>query len=52
MRLSRRQLIGSGIGLGAVAVGLATVDLAGGSPELRESATATGTRSGAGGRPR
>jgi hypothetical protein len=47
MRLSRRQLIGSGIGLGAVAVGVSASALLGGEggpTRLRQSAVATGTR--------
>jgi hypothetical protein len=48
MRLSRRQLIGSGVGLGAVAVGVTIAELlgdgSGGQTQLRESALATGTR--------
>ena len=49
MRLSRRQLIGSGIGLGAsVAVGVSLAgaldESGGGTRRLRESAAATGTR--------
>src|SRR3954463_3786294 len=47
MRLSRRQLIGSGVGIAAVA-GVAAAELLGGDPggtdHLRESAVARGTR--------
>src|SRR4051812_43668119 len=47
MRLSRRQLIGSGVGIAAVA-GVAAAELLGGDPggtdHLRRSATARGTR--------
>jgi hypothetical protein len=48
MRLSRRQLIGSGVGLGALAVGLTAAELlgdgSGRQTQLRQSAVATGTR--------
>jgi hypothetical protein len=45
MRLSRRQLIGSGVGLGALTVGaVASAMLAGEGQELRESDVARGTR--------
>jgi hypothetical protein len=49
MRLSRRQLIGSAAGIAAVAAGVATAealggDRGGGSPDLRTSPTARGTR--------